>query len=87
LIAGGYPFYKLCSRKYYTNLLNAAYESDRSLLMENLKMIKYCALTSDAWSSRTADSYTTITIHFIKNAQLKNYVLETKSFSNKYFEL
>ena len=50
-------------------------------------MIKYCALTSDAWSSRTADSYTTITIHFIKNAQLKNYVLETKSFSNKYLNI
>jgi hypothetical protein len=83
LIAGGFPFYKLCSRQYYTNLLNTVYESDRSLLMESLKMIKYCALTSDAWSSRTADSYTTITIHFIKNAQFKNYVLETKSFSNK----
>ena len=43
-IAGGYQFYKLYIRKYYTNLLNAAYEGDRSLLMENLKMIKYCGL-------------------------------------------
>ena len=38
------------------SIILAAYESDRSLLMD---IIKYCALTYDAWSSRTADSYTT----------------------------
>ncbi len=41
----------------YEVTVYATYESDRSLLMVNLKMIKYCALTSDAWSSRTADSF------------------------------
>ncbi len=55
LIAGGYQFYKLCSIE--STLVYASYERDRSLLMVNLKMIKYCALTFDACSSRTANSF------------------------------
>jgi len=37
-------------------------------------------LTTDAWSSRVADSYTTITVHFIRNGVLLEFVLETKCF-------
>lgn len=80
LIQSACPFYTLHSRKYYTELVNKEYERIRTLLFNELRSIQYLALTSDAWSSRVADSYTTITCHFIQDGKLRDYVLETKSF-------
>lgn len=85
LIQSAFPFYKLCSRKFYTHLVNSAFEKVRSQLFDLLKSIRYLALTSDAWSSRVADSYITITVHFISNGELKDFVLETKCFGNIFY--
>lgn len=46
-----------------------------------------CALTTDGWTSRSTDSYITITVHFVNTDsdwQLETYVLETKCFNESH---
>lgn len=81
------PFYVLHCRKFYTEMMNKEFNRAHKLLFDLLSKVKYIALTSDAWSSRIADSYTTITAHLIRNGQLKDYVLETKNFGRIVFKL
>ncbi len=49
------------------------YKKTRLDLFNFIKLVKYKALTSDCWSSRVADSYMTITCHFIYDGKLHEF--------------
>jgi len=79
------PEYQLSCRKTYVKQLHELFESSKQKLASILEQVDHVALTSDLWTSRTTESYITITIHFVHDGQMKEYVLETKSLGNFFF--
>jgi len=50
-------------------------EHEKTVLQKELNKALAVALTSDGWTSRSTDSYLTITCHFLKNWKLVSYRL------------
>ena len=71
--------YQLPSRRHRVRSLLPDMYTTRALeIKRNLLQISHVALTGDLWTSRTTESYLTITSHFVTSTwELKSLVLET----------
>ena len=75
------PRYQLPSRKSTMRMLPEAYNKKVEEIKEEISHVFHVALTSDLWTSRTTESYITITCHFLSATwQLRSLVLETLKF-------
>ena len=54
------------------------HQLEKAKLQQELSDVKYVGLTSDGWTSRAVMPFETITVHFMKNWQLKAKVLQTE---------
>ena len=74
--------YQLPSRRHIMrSLLPDMYTTRAGEIKRELLQISHVALTSDLWTSRTTESYLTITCHFVTSTwELKSLVLETFGF-------
>ena len=78
--------YQLPSRRHVMrSLLPDMYTTRAGEIKRELLQISHVALTSDLWTSRTKESYLTITCHFVTSAwELKSLVLETFGFEKDH---
>ena len=67
------------------SLLPDMYTTRAEEIKRELLQISHVALTSDLWTSRTKESYLTITCHFVTSTwELKSLVLETFGFEKDH---
>ena len=67
------------------SLLPDMYTTRAGEIKRELLQISHVALTSDLWTSRTKESYLTITCHFVTSTwELKSLVLETFGFEKDH---
>ena len=79
------PNYKVPSRTTLTSRLRKRYKDMTSQLIENLVTLDHCAITHDAWTSLTVQSYCAITLHFITHDwKLKSLCLEVKELPESH---
>ena len=80
------PKYKPPSRRTIMNeYLPTLYESKKKSLIDQLAETKWCTLTTDLWTSRTAMGYMTVTCHYITPEWvLESRVLETCHISESH---
>ena len=79
--------YQLPSRRHIMRSLLPAdmYTTRDGEIKRELLLISHEALTSDLWTSRTTESYLTITCHFVSSTwELKSLVLETFGFKKDH---
>ena len=78
--------YQLPSRRHIRrSLLPDMYTTRAGEIKRELLQISHVALTSDLWTSRTKESYLTITCHFVTSTwELKSLVLETFGFEKDH---
>ena len=78
--------YQLPSRRHIMrSLLPDMYTTRAGEIKRELLQISHVALTSDLWTSRTTESYLTITCHFVTSTwELKSLVLETFGFKKDH---
>ena len=78
--------YQLPSRRHIMrSLLPDMYTTRAKEIKRELLQISHVALTSDLWTSRTMESYLTITCHFVTSTwELKSLVLETFGFKKDH---
>ncbi|CAF3929821.1 unnamed protein product [Rotaria sp. Silwood1] len=84
ILAETEPSYIIPRRKYFTNnVLQEMYNEVQQKVYEELQQAPGICLTTDIWTSQANQAYMTITAHFIdlKNKKIKNFVLETKEFT------
>ena len=55
-----------CRKTVTQTLLPDLYQQAKKKLMDELLLVNYVALTTDCWSSRTNDSYITVTVHYTR---------------------
>ncbi|XP_051567264.1 E3 SUMO-protein ligase ZBED1-like [Myxocyprinus asiaticus] len=73
--------YDLPSRKYFSNTtIPHMYSECRQRIAAELKHGEFFATTSDFWSSRTAELYLSLTIHFIDD----DWKLKSACFQTNY---
>jgi hypothetical protein len=78
------PDYKVPSRPHITSTCRKMYNNLKEQLLGDLKY-KYVSLTTDSWTSRMTDSYTTLTVHWInEDWELQSKVLFTKEMSERH---
>ncbi|KAK6182239.1 hypothetical protein SNE40_009967 [Patella caerulea] len=75
------PRYNIPSKTYFaTNVVPKLYR-----LEEKLKEAKSVSLTTDEWTSRSANRFITVTVHFIESQwEIQNYVLQTRVFNESH---
>ncbi|KAI8503755.1 hypothetical protein Bbelb_187260 [Branchiostoma belcheri] len=72
------PAYQLPTRHDVSErLVPAMYDAALEALKKDLSAVDYVALTGDGWTSRVADHYMTITVHYLKDWELQCKVLQT----------
>ena len=77
--------YQLPSRRTVMWWLPNKYEEVKQLVKHQFTLASYVSLTTDIWTSRTAQSYMTITCHFIDELwEMRSLVLETFHFSTDH---
>ena len=78
--------YQLPSKRHIMrSLLPDMYTTRAKEIKRELLQISHIALTSDLWTSRTTESYLTITCHFVTSTwELKSLVLETFGFKKDH---
>ncbi|KAK0154193.1 Zinc finger BED domain-containing protein 1 [Merluccius polli] len=59
------PAYNIPSRRTVTRLIETQYEERKEELFKKLATAESVALTTDCWTALTAESYITITCHYI----------------------
>ncbi|KAI4809290.1 hypothetical protein KUCAC02_018190 [Chaenocephalus aceratus] len=70
--------YKVPSRgEVSERFLPKMYEAALLNLKTELQEVEYAALTGDGWTSRVADHYLTLTVHYMKDWEMKVRVLQT----------
>ncbi len=74
------PHYTVPSRKTVTARIDALYEKCACSLKDSLSKPARVAITTDSWTSLTAESYMTLTCHYINEWKIHNAVLETRGF-------
>ena len=63
-------------------MLPEAYNQKVEEMKKEISQVSHVALTNDLWTSRTTESYITITCHFLSATwQLRSLVLETLKFN------
>ncbi len=80
------PRYEPPSRRtIMRSMLPARYESIRDELKDQLTSVRFCALTSDLWTSRQTLGYITVTCHFIDSSWgLRSVVLATTNLTKDH---
>jgi hypothetical protein len=74
--------YLLPSAATINNNVNDIFELHLPNLIEDLKLVKYLAATTDLWSDNFRRlSYISITVHFIRNKTLCERILAVKQFN------
>jgi hypothetical protein len=61
------------------NLIPSEYRKQKDKVKAELEKPEFVALTSDCWSSRNLLPFMTVTVHYIKNAEMISRVLSTFS--------
>lgn len=79
------PCYVLPTRKTISSKLIPRLHAESMIkLLEELKTVKDCAVTTDGWTSMTGDKFNAFTIHFIdwssNEPELKSKILECAPF-------
>ena len=79
LMALAEPRFAMPSRSHLTaQVIPSMYNTMREQVTKEISQSTCVALTSDMWTSRATENYTTVTAHFITSLwELKTYVLET----------
>ncbi|KAL6465097.1 hypothetical protein MHYP_G00252300 [Metynnis hypsauchen] len=74
--------YQLPSRTYFSQVaIPELYITCRNTVETELRSVEYYATTTDMWSSRTAEPYRSLTVHFInEHFELKSRCLQTSYF-------
>ncbi|XP_049320146.1 E3 SUMO-protein ligase ZBED1-like [Astyanax mexicanus] len=74
------PRYVMPSRRYFgTNVIPNLYEETRVDIVKELSEACQIALTTDGWTSRSTESYLTVTAHYITPQwELRSCVLQTR---------
>ncbi|XP_030227714.1 zinc finger BED domain-containing protein 1-like [Gadus morhua] len=74
------PAYHIPSRRTVTRLIETQYEERKEELFKKLAKAESVALTTDCWTALTAESYITITCHYIGDDwEMNSAVLLTES--------
>ena len=73
------PKYRPPSRRtIMRSILPSRYQEIQHRLQDELDETKFCALTTDLWTSRATESYITVTCHFLTSSwELRSTVLDT----------
>ena len=74
------PGYKPPSRAHMTSkVLTTRFKSEKEALATKLQLIEFVSLTSDSWTSRSTDNYSTVTVHYLDPVTWspQSHVLET----------
>ncbi|XP_037543305.1 E3 SUMO-protein ligase ZBED1-like [Nematolebias whitei] len=80
------PRYKIPSRQHITNTcMPALYAQVKSQVEKELAHAERVAITTDAWTSCSTESYVTITVHYISpDWKLNVHVLQTRAFKGSH---
>lgn len=79
------PAYQIPSRRTITRLVETHYEERKQQLLKELSKAERVALTTDCWTALTAESYITITCHYISDDwQMNSAVLLTESLPGRH---
>ncbi|XP_060583389.1 E3 SUMO-protein ligase ZBED1-like [Ruditapes philippinarum] len=80
------PRYKLPSRQFFSDrLIPEMYESVKKRVVAELGIAHGVGLTSDGWTSRSTESYETITCHFISQDWIiESRILQTRTLSESH---
>ena len=85
LLAFVMPGYVVPSRTHLTRLLLTRHAEGKTELQKILQKVSWVCLTTDAWSSRAAQSFMTVTCHFVdKTGNLASVVLTTCHFPGSH---
>ncbi|KAL1252580.1 hypothetical protein QQF64_017273 [Cirrhinus molitorella] len=74
--------YSIPSRNHFSNVaLPSLYAKCRKEIEREILSLEYFAATTDLWSSRTAEPYLSLTVHFIDSKfEMKSKLLQTSFF-------
>lgn len=80
------PRYDIPDRKTFrNNYIPVMYEREKQRIGTLVTNASSFSITTDLWSSRTMQSYTGLTIHFIdEDFNLHSYLLDTKEFTDSH---
>ena len=80
------PRYEVPARQTFSDtVFPDMYIQSKKLVKSTLAGATNVAITTDGWTSRATESYVTITSpHIDENWEMKNYVLQTRSFSGSH---
>lgn len=79
------PDYAIPCRTVITKRIGNMYDGLKHQIMQSLIDFSSVVLTTDAWSSRTATSYVTVTLHAIdENWGLRSFTLDTLELSERH---
>ncbi|XP_073681633.1 E3 SUMO-protein ligase ZBED1-like [Garra rufa] len=80
------PRYSVPSRRYFSDTaIPALYRETKAQILESLCNTDRVAITCDAWTSISTDSYVTITAHYITDeCKLAACVLQTRSMNESH---
>ena len=84
LMAAIEPEYVVPGRKAVTARVERDHEEMVKKIKRELEGVSEVAITSDAWTSMTTESYTTITCHAIIEGEIRSYVLQTCALEERH---
>ena len=59
------PGYKAPSHSHVTSICRKKFDSMKEQLLPTIASVQYVAVTTDIWTTRTTQAYTTVTAHFL----------------------
>ena len=83
MIEAFHPQYTLPTRKTLrTKLIPQIHQEVMAKVQRELDEVKHCSVTTDGWTSISADKYNAFTVHYVnwKVGELKSKVLECRPF-------
>ena len=76
--------YSLPSRKTIRTKLNDKFNSKLVAIKEELKAVTSLSVTTDGWTSLSNESYMGVTVHFLKDWNLKSYAIAVKQMADSH---
>ena len=78
------PEYKVPCRQTMTTRMEAMYKKKADSLRRALSNAKSVAITTDAWTALTTESYVTITAHYFDGWVVKSAILQTRAMPERH---
>lgn len=78
------PRYRVVCRTTLAEKLSQKYREATVALKQKLALADTISLTTDGWSSCSADDYLAITVHTLTNWELSAYILTVKNFGETH---